>query len=139
MRVREANEVLGRIKTPADGYKALCASIIATACDDYLSYSARKDKLRLQSLERFFLSERFMLFSDGVDGSYILRRVQEMSNKYGDPSNNKPVNRYNLDGELMAKYASMTEAAHLIGGDRSCISQACKTGRAYKGFYWDFA
>lgn len=139
MRFREANEVLGRVSTPADGYKALAASVIVTACDDYLRAVSLKDPLRIQSIERFLLSERFLVFSDGADGAYILRRLKEIAKRNGGAIEARPVCSLDRDGNVQNTYASAAQAATDFHGDRRSITRACNTGRMCYGFYWGYA
>lgn len=139
MRFRESNEVVGRITTPAEGYKALAASVIALACDDYMSADLVNDTLRMQSIERFLLSEYFTIFSDGVDGSYILRRLKENIAARDAKGKGKAVCSYDVHGEIQNTYASASEAAEDFGGDRRSITRACNNGRLCYGFYWKYA
>lgn len=139
MRVREANEVLGQIKSPDDGYRALAAAIIAKACDDYIRAVQHGDDLRIQSVEHFLLSERFMLYSQGVEGGYILRKLKDMSPKYDEHIEAKPVQRYNAYGKFVAEYPSLAEAARSVGGVRSTIRRAISSGKLVFGSYWGFA
>jgi len=143
VRVREANEVLGRIKTPSDGYKALAAAIIAMACDDYFRYAKANDWMSIQRIEKFFLSERFEAISAGVDGQYILRRLKEncgeVKRKYAEPKTARPIKQFDEHGNLIAKYDSITAGAKSVAGDRKGIIRAIENDREYHGYYWGFA
>lgn len=139
MRVREANEVLGTIKSPDDGYRALAAAIISKACDDYIRAVKNGDELRIESIERFLLSERFMMYSQGVEGAYILRKLKDMEIKYEEPIEAKPVERYDAYGNFIAVYPSLAEAARSVGGARTTIRRAIASGKLVFGNYWGFA
>ena len=139
MRVREANEVLGTIKTPDEGYRALAAAIIAMACDDYLRAVEHADSLRIQSVERFLLSERFMGMSQGVEGGYILRKLREADIKYAETKEAKRVQRFDEYYRPVGEYPSLAEAARSVEGDRRSIRRAIASGRLVYGSYWGFA
>lgn len=50
-----------------------------------------------------------------------------------------PVSQYTSDGDLVAEYPSMTEAARMNDYNESAISRACcGKGRIYKGFIWKY-
>ena len=138
MRFREANEVLGRIKTPDEGYRALCAAVIATACDDWLKALSMNDHYRMHSIEKFLLSDRFLLYSNGTDGSYILRKLKEIESKYKNPKEAKPVRKYDENGNILAEYGSLADAAWDTHGDRRSIARACISGSECYGYYWEF-
>lgn len=139
MRVREANEILGRIKTPMDGYKALAAAIILTACDDYMRAAGLKDTMRMETIEKFFLSDRFLLYSDGADGAYVLRKVKEAGTRTAGKGTAIPVKCIDEQGNVVAEYASLGDAAARIRGDRRSIVRACNSGKILYGYYWRWA
>lgn len=139
MRVRTANEVLGHIKTPEDGYKALCSAIVLQACDDYVRAISLKEAMTIASLEKFFRSERFLMFSNGLDGSYIVRKLKEMSVAYVNPTEAKPVESLDEQGTVQNRYDSIAEAAWSVSGDRRTIRRACESGAICYGFKWRYA
>ena len=139
MRVREANEVLGQIKTPDEGYRALAAAVISLACDDYLRAVKFGDDLRIKSVEHFLLSERFMMFSQGVEGGYILRKLREMDIQYEEAKEARPVKQYDEHGNFIAEYPSMAEAARKVGSYRKSIRRAIMNDKPLCGYYWEFA
>lgn len=143
MRVREANEVLGTIKTPTDGYKALAAAIIAMACDDYFRYDAANDLMSLQRLEKFFFSELFEALSDGADGRYIFEKLKRsrktISRKYAEPKTAVPIKQFDEHGNLIAKYDSIAAGAKAVAGDRKGIIRSINENKEYRGYYWGFA
>lgn len=141
MRFREANEIIGRIRTPQDGYDALRASVIAIACDDWNRAYELGDTMRMNSIEKFFLSDRYLLFSDGIDGAYILRKLKENAAKTKPKRarERKAVRKYDKHGNLLAEYSSVSDAAWDTHGDQRSISRACKSGDECYGYYWEFA
>ena len=128
MRFREANEVLGRIKTPEEGYKALAAGIIATACDDYVRSFMDNDTTKMKTIEKFFLSQRFELLSNGIEGAYLIRRLKDMARSMDKKETVRPVYMYDLDGNIQNRYASAAEAADDFHGDRRSITRSCNRG-----------
>ena len=52
----------------------------------------------------------------------------------------KPVLQYSTDGELVARYNSLYDAAKKIGSSTTCISMCCR-GQQHtaKGFIWKYA
>lgn len=136
MRFREANEVIGRIKTPDDGYKALSAAIIATACDDYLRAVERRDTSMIKNVERFLLSERFIGLSDGINGAYILSRLKKMRREHEPYVMSRPVQRLDENGNVLEDYLSVFDATYAMHGDRRSITRACDNGKVCYGYYW---
>lgn len=139
MRFREANEVLGRIKTRDEGYRSLCAAVIAVACDDYMKAYELNDTIRMNTIEKFLLSQRFLLFSNGTEGSYILRKLKEHTSKYAPRRECKPVKKFDKNGNILAEYKSVADAAWDIHGDRRSITRACISGGECYGYYWEYA
>ncbi|MEA4899404.1 MAG: hypothetical protein VB115_14340 [Christensenellaceae bacterium] len=43
---------------------------------------------------------------------------------------------FNEFGVLLATFVSMNEAARLLGFSLTRIGEACKSGKAYKTYYW---
>lgn len=70
------NKLLSSVKTPDEGYRALASAIIIQAADDYRKAKLENDHLRMQSVKHFFYSWLFYLFSGGVDGDYIFRKLE---------------------------------------------------------------
>ena len=139
MRFREANEVLGRIKTPEDGYKALAAAVIAVACDDYVRAILEKDAMRVNTIEKFFRSQMFTLFSDDVEGSYLIRRMREIAVTMKKDDAVRPVYMYDKNVNIQNRYASAAEAADDFHGDRRSITRACNRNTICYGHYWRYA
>lgn len=52
--------------------------------------------------------------------------------------NEKPVNQYSLDGELLNTYKSIKEASINTGITAQQISFSCKNNRIAKGYYWRY-
>ena len=54
----------------------------------------------------------------------------------------KKVGQYNLKGEFIASYESLSAAARAINGDYSVIGKVCDetkiSYKTYKGFIWKF-
>ena len=50
----------------------------------------------------------------------------------------KKVNKYDLDGNYIATYISIGEAAEKNYGSGSCIGQACRTRKPYCDFQWRY-
>lgn len=53
-------------------------------------------------------------------------------------SNAKEVLQYNLKGELVRKYSSLSKAAKETGYSESMISRAARNGKMYKNFNWEY-
>lgn len=139
MRFRESNEVIGRIKTPDEGYRALCAAVIAVACDDWMKAKLMDDHYRMNSVEKFLLSDWFLLFSNGTEGSYILRRLKQTTSKYDDSKESKPIKKFDENGNILGEYKSVSDAAWDIHGDRRSIARAAVSGDECYGYYWEFS
>lgn len=60
-----------------DGYKELAAAIVAKAVIDYRVALKRYDDSGINSLEKFFKSEWFMILSD-LDGETLMYKVKKM-------------------------------------------------------------
>lgn len=52
--------------------------------------------------------------------------------------NAKTVDQFDLDGNFVNRYPSTRKAADAIDGCQDRISVACRTGRIYKGCYWEY-
>ena len=50
----------------------------------------------------------------------------------------KPVVMRTLNGELVACFNSLTEAASYVGGYKANISRVCQSQKPYKGYLWEF-
>ena len=48
------------------------------------------------------------------------------------------VNQFNLDGDLIKSYRSLTQAAKSVGGYVKGIQVAAESNSFFKGFYWSF-
>lgn len=138
MRLREANEVLAYVKTPADGYAALGIAVITLACDDWLRAAAAKNAHGMKTIEKFFKSDKFYLFSQGVDGGYVLRKLREEARKVQQSGLSRKVNAYDKHGNIVKRYMSLAEAARDIIGDRRGIGRAIASGREYHGYFWKY-
>lgn len=139
MRFKEANEVICRISTVEDGYKALCAAVIAVACDDWLRAYRINDKMRMNTIEKFFKSQRFEMFSDGIEGAFLIRRLNDMAKTMEKNDKARTVCMYDKNGVLQNTYTSAAEAAEDFHGDCRSISRACKKGTICYGFYWGYS
>lgn len=140
MRFREVNEALGRIKTQEDGYRALSAAIVATACEDYIRYAEAGDTRSMQKVERFLLSDDFLLFSNGIEGAGVLRKLKDMHRSRENRSATSiPVQRLDENGDVLEEYRSVADAAWSVGADRRSIKRACDKNEICYGFYWRYA
>lgn len=63
-----------------DGYKQLAAAIVERAVIDYRVALKRYDDAGINSLEKFFQSEWFMMLSD-LNGKALIHMVKEMEAK----------------------------------------------------------
>lgn len=60
-----------------ENYKMLAAAIIEKAVEDYSTALITKDDIQIGSLEKFFRSHEFMLYTDGIiDPEYIIQNVK---------------------------------------------------------------
>lgn len=139
MRLRDSNEVLGRVSTPAEGYKALAASVIAMACDDYIRAYLVDDAIRMNTIEKFFKSQRFEMFSDGIDGAYMVRRLKDIARAMKKDKDTRAVYMYDENGTIQNRYASASEAADDFHGDLRSITRSCNNGTKCYGHYWRYA
>lgn len=46
--------------------------------------------------------------------------------------------QYDIDGNLVGQYSSITEAAHAVNGDDRAIHRAIQTGLKHRDYYWSF-
>ena len=138
MRIRDANQVIGEIKTIDQGYRALATAIILQACADYVTAMMHDEYLRIESIERFMLSDRFLMFSQGVDGSYILRKLKEKAPMYEEMKSARPVRCYDAFGNFVQEYSSLGEAERATGHKRQTIRRCIAAGRHLGGYYWEF-
>lgn len=139
MRVREANQVLGQISTPDEGYRALAAAVIAQACDDYARAVKYCDAMRIQTIERWLMSDSFTILSQNMEGAYILQKLRECDVKYEEAKEAKRVRRFDEYGNLIGEYASLREAEQISGTNRKTIRRCIDQGRPYNGNWWEFA
>ena len=54
----------------------------------------------------------------------------------GNNPNAITVLQYSISGKLIQKFNSMAEAARVLKGSKSKISEACKLNKIYKNFIW---
>lgn len=59
------------VTTPEEGYIALAAFIVLQAIKDYQSAFRRKDRMAIDTLERWFYGPEFKMWSD-LDPDYIV-------------------------------------------------------------------
>lgn len=52
--------------------------------------------------------------------------------------NSKPCVKKSLDGKILKKYKSASEAARVNNIGQTCISKACRKNLIYKGFLWEY-
>lgn len=101
---------------------------------DSLSQAARKYNIKSSSI---CSSIKNKYSSAGYFWSYI--NILPNGYKYSN-HNSKVVYQFSIDGKLLNKYNSATEAARIcLGTNRnSSISRATKTKSASHGYYWSF-
>lgn len=52
----------------------------------------------------------------------------------------KEVQQFSIDGDFLAKYGSVSEAARITGLSKSCISKVCRAERKSSGgFLWEYS
>lgn len=139
MRFRDVNEAIGYIKTQEDGYRALSAAIVATACEDYIRAAETGDTRGMEKIERFLLSDDFLLYSNGIEGSGVLRKLKDMRRSAENRGMSKPVERLDENGNVLEKYRSVADAAWSMQADRRSIKRACDKNEICYGFYWRYA
>ena len=83
-------------------------------------------------------------------GGYIFRFSDTYTNEqYEDDKKNKhvarinkirPVNQYDINGNMMCRYTSASDAARAVGASSNHIGKACKhMTNMVKGFFWRYA
>ena len=109
-----------------------------------LSHLGKKDNEQTKKKKSESLRQRYIKFPWLRERSEEQRRKisKALKGKYTgwNATNNKPVKQLTLEGEYIRTFASATEAAEVLGKNRSCIKD-CVNGRqktAY-GFMWEFA
>ena len=76
------SKLISGVKTPDDGYKALALAVIADACEEWRKARRTGDIYGMMRVERFFKSGLFVVYSGGISGDYILRRLKEEKIKH---------------------------------------------------------
>lgn len=80
MRNDNMAKMINAIKTPEDGYRVLAYAIIAMAAYDYRKARVQHDRMKIQTLERFFRGRYFAMFGRGrVNGEYIIDQLKRES------------------------------------------------------------
>ena len=63
-------------------YKMLAGTIVQRAAEDYVAALKSENKLLIMSLERFFRSQEFLLYTGGnIDPEYIIENLQKKARK----------------------------------------------------------
>lgn len=98
-----------------------------------------RDDNRVENLEWATRSENEKhAFRDGR-WPELREKARENLLKYAVSAISKPVNQYDLEGNLIATYPSMSAAAREIGTSHTTISRACEKGGTVHGFKWELA
>lgn len=71
------NKLLFHVKTPDDGYRVLGVAVIADSAEDWRKARKIGDIYGMRREERFFKSELFSIYSGGMSGEYLLRKLRE--------------------------------------------------------------
>lgn len=68
--------VVSKVPVEIDPYEELANAIIIRAADDYRKALSAKEKGKIISLEKFFLSDWFRILSR-ADGQYIIDKIKD--------------------------------------------------------------
>jgi group I intron endonuclease len=63
---------------------------------------------------------------------------EDICNKNRDSKIKKPVLQYDLNGNFINEYQSISEAARVIGKSKGGIQYVCSKDKAYAGFFWRY-
>ena len=102
--------------------------------------SELKTKWSLQRTGRVITQEWRNNISKAMKGKQPSRKVALKGAVIAKALNSIPVLQLTLQGEVIAAYSSITEAAQVVGTGKSEISKCCKGKcKTSKGFVWTYA
>lgn len=65
-------------------YKMLAGAIVQRAAENYVAALKSENKLLIMSLERFFRSQEFLLYTGGnIDPEYMIENLREIAKRKG--------------------------------------------------------